>query len=292
MKCEPIIAPQEMVPIAYNGCPCISTEMLATAYEVTTVSIRKNFSANKDRFIEGKHFFTISGNDLNEFKNRVTESNSVHPGKNARSFTLWTERGAARHAKMLSSDKAWDVFELLEETFFNVKAEAVPTEPMTTVTSRKPLDKLVKVWAVRAAIPYQQAWTMLDSHFCLTDIKDLPLSKLHEAIAWVQARIDALPPEQPKALPAPKKDKYELFIEKLENVRQRREKEMTDLMSEALVLTQPLKWGLDHWHPICYATRKWVEQTINSPSKVGAFGDKELPIMFGKLADSVRFAAE
>ncbi|MBQ3172539.1 MAG: Rha family transcriptional regulator [Mailhella sp.] len=179
------------------------------------------------------------------------------------------------------------------EAFNRMEAElSGKHEERTTVTSRKPLDKLVKVWAVRAAIPYQQAWTMLDSHFCLTDIKDLPLSKLQEAIAWVQARIDALPPEQPKALPAPKKDKYELFIEKLENVRQRREKEMTDLMSEALVLTQPLKWGLDHWHPICYATRKWVEQTINSPSKVGAFGDKELPIMFGKLADSVRFAAE
>ena len=291
MKCEPIIAPQEMVPITYNGFPCISTEMLALAYEVEPNQIRQNFKRNKERFVEDKHFFMISGNDLNEFRLRVTNSHSQISSK-ARTLTLWTERGAARHAKMLSSDKAWDVFELLEETFFNVKAEAAPTEPMTTVVSRKPLDKLVKVWAVRAAIPYQQAWTMLDSHFCLTDIKDLPLSKLQEAIAWVQARIDALPPEQPKALPAPKKDKYELFIEKLENVRQRREKEMTDLMSEALVLTQPLKWGLDHWHPICYATRKWVEQTINSPSKVGAFGDKELPIMFGKLADSVRFAAE
>lgn len=179
------------------------------------------------------------------------------------------------------------------EAFNRMEAElSGKQEKRTTVASRKPLEKLVKVWAVRAAIPYQQVWTMLDSHFCLTDIKDLPQSKLQEAIEWVQARIDTLPPEQPKALPAPKKDKYELFIEKLENVRQRREEEMIALMSEALVLTQPLKWGLGHWDPICYATRKWVEQAINSPSKVGAFGDKELPIMFGKLADSVRFAAE
>ncbi|WP_446424557.1 antA/AntB antirepressor family protein [Mailhella sp.] len=181
---------------------------------------------------------------------------------------------------------------MVRRYFIECERRLMNPDTPTTVVNRKPLDKLVKVWAVRAAIPYQQAWTMLDSHFCLTDIKDLPLSKLQEAIAWVQARIDALPPEQPKALPAPKKDKYELFIEKLENVRQRREKEMIDLMSEALVLTQPLKWGLDYWHPICYATRKWVEEAINSPSKVGAFGDKELPIMFGKLADSVRFAAE
>ncbi len=32
---------------------------------------------------------------------------------------LWTKRGAARHAKMLSTDRAWEVFEQLEDTYFN-----------------------------------------------------------------------------------------------------------------------------------------------------------------------------
>ena len=240
--------------------------------------------------------------DIKKIKSQVADSFRLHnfvessytnqQGKKQPMFLL-TRDGLTLLVMGYTGKEAMQYKLAYIEAFNRMEAElSGKHEERTTVVSRKPLDKLVKVWAVRAAIPYQQAWTMLDSHFCLTDIKDLPLSKLQEAIAWVQARIDALPPEQPKALPAPKKDKYELFIEKLENVRQRREKEMTDLMSEALVLTQPLKWGLDHWHPICYATRKWVEQAINSPSKVGAFGDKELPIMFGKLADSVRFAAE
>ena len=94
--------------IAHRGVPVVTTETLAQAYEVDAVSIRKNFSCNKARFTEGKHYYTLSGNDLREFKNRVTESNSVQIGKNSRSLTLWTERGAARHAKMLNSDRAWD----------------------------------------------------------------------------------------------------------------------------------------------------------------------------------------
>ena len=84
--------------LAHKGVPVVTSETLAQVYEVKPVSIRKNFTTNKDRFIEGKHFYTLSGNDLKEFKNRVTESNSVQIGKNAKSLTLWTERGAARHA--------------------------------------------------------------------------------------------------------------------------------------------------------------------------------------------------
>lgn len=36
-----------------------------------------------------------------------------------RSLILWTERGAARHAKMLETDQAWDVFEKLEDCYFS-----------------------------------------------------------------------------------------------------------------------------------------------------------------------------
>ena len=121
--------------IAHRGVPVVTTETLAQAYEVDAVSIRKNFSCNKARFTEGKHYYTLSGNDLREFKNRVTESNSVQIGKNSRSLTLWTERGAARHAKMLNSDRAWDMFELLEETFFRI-ARPEPAPAPSPISKR------------------------------------------------------------------------------------------------------------------------------------------------------------
>lgn len=44
-------------PLAYKGTPVLTTEMLAQAYEVTPKQIRQNFANNRDRFIEGKHFF-------------------------------------------------------------------------------------------------------------------------------------------------------------------------------------------------------------------------------------------
>ena len=88
-----------------------------------------NFSRNSARFVQGKHFFKLEGNELREFKHRlslsesvsreVTESYSVKIARNVRSLILWTERGAARHAKMLETDQAWEVFEKLEDCYFS-----------------------------------------------------------------------------------------------------------------------------------------------------------------------------
>jgi hypothetical protein len=203
--------------IAYRGVPVVTTETLARAYEVKPINIQKNFSANKDRFVEGKHYYTISGNDLKEFKNCLTESKSVEIGKRTATLTLWTERGAARHAKMLNSDRAWDMFELLEETFFRVARPAsLPDESPSfpgsvsitpsTVEDRKPLRALVNAWAHVSAQPFNVCWTQLKAAFRLTDIRDLPQEWIPDALAWVQAKIDALSagsvPARTTALPA------------------------------------------------------------------------------------------
>lgn len=61
----------------------------------------------------------MQGEDLRLFKDRVTDSPLV--GKNANQLYLWTERGANRHCKILDTDKAWEQFDNLEETYFKVK---------------------------------------------------------------------------------------------------------------------------------------------------------------------------
>lgn len=204
--------------IAYRGVPVVTTETLARAYEVKPINIQKNFSANKDRFVEGKHYYTISGNDLKEFKNCLTESKSVEIGKRTATLTIWTERGAARHAKMLNSDRAWDVFELLEETFFRVaRPDSLPDESPSfpgsvsitpsTVEDRKPLRSLVNAWAQVSAQPFNVCWTQLKAAFRLSDIRDLPQEWIPDALAWVQEKIDGITisrnsPEFP-AVPSP-----------------------------------------------------------------------------------------
>lgn len=41
----------------YGDIPVLTTEMLAQAYDVTPKQIRQNTANNRERFIEGKHFF-------------------------------------------------------------------------------------------------------------------------------------------------------------------------------------------------------------------------------------------
>lgn len=187
--------------IAYKGIPVVTTETLARAYEVKPSNIQKNFSANKDRFVEGRHYYTISGNDLRELKHRLTESKSVKIARNVNALTLWTERGAARHAKMLNSDKAWDMFELLEETFFAVvKTEQPAPSPFSKRTDpeRKALTAIINTWVGMAPIHYASARAQVNAHFGVTSVDALTVAQVKEAIQWVQAKIDALP-----AVPAP-----------------------------------------------------------------------------------------
>lgn len=110
--------------IEHDGQRAMLTEQLADVYGCEPANIKKNFNANKERFVEGVHYFVLEGQALREFKHKVTNSNLV--GKNAKILYLWTRRGASRHCKMLGTDKAWEMFDALEESYFNPKQPALP----------------------------------------------------------------------------------------------------------------------------------------------------------------------
>ena len=119
------ISVESLSPITYNHIPVITTELLARLYGTETNNIKVNYTRNAGRFVCGKHYFKLEGGELREFKNKVTHSNLVAP--RAKHLILWTERGAARHAKMLETDRAWEVFEKLEDCYFSPgKAEQHP----------------------------------------------------------------------------------------------------------------------------------------------------------------------
>ncbi|EEC7628078.1 ORF6N domain-containing protein [Escherichia coli] len=150
------ISVETLSPITHNQIPVITTELLAQLYGTEPVRIRQNHHENKVRFVEGKHFFKVVGNDLKELRValnysqnlRVTLSNSqnlqpslrgLQISPKARSLILWTERGAARHAKMLETDQAWEVFEKLEDCYFSQKIPEQLQLPESTLSINYPL---------------------------------------------------------------------------------------------------------------------------------------------------------
>lgn len=122
--------PERLPKIAHHGVHVITTELLARVYGTEPVRIRQNHKRNRSRFTEGKHFYKVTGQQLKDL--RVSLSDSQIPA-NVRSLILWTERGAARHAKMLETDQAWEVFERLEDNYFNNR------DRRSTMMERAPL---------------------------------------------------------------------------------------------------------------------------------------------------------
>lgn len=107
----------------------LTTEQLAEFYEVSETQITTNFNRNKDKFIEGKHYYRLEGQELREFKSHLTNCN-VPINKFASQLYLWTKRGASRHSKMLGTDKAWDMFDELEENYFSMREQIkIPSSP-------------------------------------------------------------------------------------------------------------------------------------------------------------------
>ena len=93
---------------------------------------QKNFNVNKDRFIAGKHFFKIDGDDL---KNLRVTLGDLQISSKTRTLYLWTKRGAARHAKMLNTDKAWEVFEMLKDCYFEQPEKSTqPDDPQAILS--------------------------------------------------------------------------------------------------------------------------------------------------------------
>ena len=127
----------KIVPVEWSNLRVLTTSQIAEFYGCEVRHIKQNFNNNRDRFKEGKHYFKLEGADLAALKESLVDDIDQAPQdfyqalKFAPVLYLWTVRGAARHAKMLSTDKAWDIFEELEENYFNPKTSApVIAEPV------------------------------------------------------------------------------------------------------------------------------------------------------------------
>ncbi len=144
--------------VELKGIRVLTSKQLAEEYGTTTDRIKQNFGENREYFIDGKHYISLTGDELKAFKNQVRKENN-QVGKNAlvanrtAHLYLWTEKGALLHAKSLNTDKAWQVYDYLVDFYFRAKEKEPELPPkkeiVPTQTKTEPLKKEI-------AIPYME----------------------------------------------------------------------------------------------------------------------------------------
>ena len=110
-----------LIKIEHSGQRVLTTEQLAQVYGCEAKQLLQNFNNNAARFTEERHYFKLDGDALREFKGSISSSKLSNNLKFVPNLILWTRRGASRHCKMLGTDQAWEMFDELEETYFNQK---------------------------------------------------------------------------------------------------------------------------------------------------------------------------
>lgn len=114
----------EIKPLVWNNERVLTTKQIAEAYGCKEKQIRQNFNNHKDRYKEGKHYYTLKGSDLKFFKDYVNSMEYVDNidlvDKRAPHTTIYTKKGAFMAAKLIDTDKAWDMYEQLVDHYFTV----------------------------------------------------------------------------------------------------------------------------------------------------------------------------
>lgn len=103
---------------------------------------------------------------------------------------LWTERGAARHAKMLETEQAWDVFEKLEDYYFSRQAKSDVSVQTRQCTAEQltPLRQTVeRLITTGVANIYPDIWKLVHQRFDVQHINQLLPEQVSEAIDYLDA---------------------------------------------------------------------------------------------------------
>jgi hypothetical protein len=113
----------QIQPIVRNGQRVLTTIQLANAFGTDSKVVNRNYQRNSDRYIQGKHFFALSGEELRDFKGSRQIDDSL---KFTSILYLWTEKGCWLQAKSLNTDQAWDAYEKLVDEYYTIKENITP----------------------------------------------------------------------------------------------------------------------------------------------------------------------
>lgn len=166
--------------VSYKEARVCTTQQLAKFYGTEEVRIQQNHTRNADRFEEGKHFHKVTGQALDDLRLSFSE---LQISPKARSLILWTDRGAARHAKMLETDKAWDVFEQLEDNYFAMsrkRAAIVDGQERSSKFDRLPLYHFVADITIRHRLIFSKSYSLVNLFAGSRNFKEMSKEQVSE----------------------------------------------------------------------------------------------------------------
>ncbi len=100
--------------VIYRDQPVVTFAMIDKVHGKSEGQARVNFSKNRERFIEGRHYYLVDYSQKNLLDTFGIE---VPP----RGLTLITEHGYLKLVKTFSDDLAWDVQDQLIDGYFRAK---------------------------------------------------------------------------------------------------------------------------------------------------------------------------
>lgn len=188
---------KELPIIEVRGQRVLTTKQIAEAYGTTKDKIIYNFNYNRARYVKGKHYIELKGEELRDLKRRCENQMSL---KYAKSLYLWTEKGALLHAKSLNTNKAWEVYDYLVDFYFRVKEKCmeiktVPTKIQKRQSRELPqMDNPIKIFKVLMKVAEDNGIEVDSFPFKCCDSKlynnhigirtEMPIEKVTYELAW------------------------------------------------------------------------------------------------------------
>lgn len=171
---------EELKVTEYRCQRVLTTQQIAEAYGTDPQLITNNFNRNRDRYVEGKHFVCLTGNELKTFK--TTYQNDLSSSR-INQLYLWTEKGAFLHAKSLNTDQAWEVYDRLVDSYFQKKDDKTNMPMSYRDAVAQLLESLDREAELQAQLDTSKDWYSIKRVAALNNVpwKTFKWRKLKEA---------------------------------------------------------------------------------------------------------------
>lgn len=123
---------QQLQVIEHDARRVLTTSQLADSFDTNSKIIARNFQRNQGHYEPGNHYYVLAGEDLKAFKaSRPDDANLKYVSV----LYLWTEAGAWLHAKSLNTQRAWEAYQKLIDSYYKLSEQMRVTQANVKSTS-------------------------------------------------------------------------------------------------------------------------------------------------------------